>query len=567
VLRINCGGPGLITSDGNEYVSETGFFDPNVNTVASNDDWKKANMYKYFNAGVNENSFKWSGVQANPGPPNYTNFDNAVAWTQKVGWEYRAHTLLWGGNDDHSMPGWVRDLPTPQDIIDTCKMRVIRDVTRYKGIINEYDVINETLTGHADWLRNTVGDSIIWECFKWARSADPNAELYINDYNVEYNWGQAVEYRDLILQMLENGAPVTGVGMQSHFWDGLRPNVDELVKNVNIIAETGLPIKFTEFDYGGDISQAQQAADYIKVLTIAFSHPSVVGMYHWSLRDGWSWRDGSGMFDVAGNPKLATDTLLYYTKTKWATNFETHINSTDPLIFNAYHGNYNIEAEFDGVVKVFNVPLLKANADSVFILNESDAKLKGPQLINTELIEQNTISLLFDKAIDSNSIQRGNFKFFSPGDIGIEAIEIQPDNEKNLIMTLSSNVIKGNYISVSYFPGSLMANDGSSADAFGPENIPNEVEEMDPDPNSSQDLAENSLFKVYPNPATSNINIETASAPFTVNVYNSMGRLIYSENSNEETIHLDVSSFNRGMYFIKVNNANNEMNVQKFLLK
>ncbi len=56
VLRINCGGPGLTTSDGNVYVAETGYFAPDVNTVASNDDWRKANMYKYFNAGVNENS-------------------------------------------------------------------------------------------------------------------------------------------------------------------------------------------------------------------------------------------------------------------------------------------------------------------------------------------------------------------------------------------------------------------------------------------------------------------------------------------------------------------------------
>ena len=61
------------------------------------------------------------------------------------------------------------------------------------------------------------------------------------------------------------GGPVTGVGMQAHYWDGFRINVDELVKNVNIVAEAGLPIRFTEYDYPGDITQAQQAADFIKV--------------------------------------------------------------------------------------------------------------------------------------------------------------------------------------------------------------------------------------------------------------------------------------------------------------
>jgi GH35 family endo-1,4-beta-xylanase len=565
VVRINCGGMGLTTADGNMYVAEAGYFAPDINTAASNDDWRKANMYKYFNAGVNENSFKWSGVQPNPGPPNYTNFDRAVRWTQSVGWDYRAHTLLWGGNDNHSMPDWVRNLPTPKDIIETSKMRVIRDVTRYKGIIKEYDVMNEPLTGHADWLRKTVGDSIIWDSFKWARSADPDAELYINDYNVEYNWGQAVEYRDLIFKMLENGAPVTGVGMQAHFWDCCRPNVNELVRNVNIIAETGLPIKFTEYDYGGNLTQAQQAADYIMVLTIAFSHPSIAGMYHWSLRDGWSWRQNSGLFDSGGKPKLAADTLLYYTKTKWATNFDTITNNIDPVVFSAYHGNYSIEAEFDGVVKVFNVPLLKANADSIFILNEADARLKGPQLLKAELIELGAIHLLFDKPISNKLLRRRDFRIFVPGGIGINAADVNPENENSLILTLTKDVTPGHYLSVSYFPGSLMATDGGVAEPFGP--VPVSNLEPENDPPVGVKMVNNSSIHVYPNPATNNVTIKYDKAPFTIHVYASNGILVYSVNSGKESVNIDISNFNRGLYFVRLTDAKNRMFVEKLILK
>ncbi|HSO86405.1 MAG TPA: malectin domain-containing carbohydrate-binding protein, partial [Draconibacterium sp.] len=203
VVRINCGGAALTTADGNYYATETGYFDPEAKTVASNEQWMQATMYKYFNYGVTGNSFKWSGVQPQHTAPNYNNFENALKWTQKVGWKIRGHNLLWGGNDAHSTPDWVRKLPTTQAFIDTCKMRVIRDVSRYKGLISEYDVINEPLTGHADWMRKTHGDSIIWNSFKWAHSADPEAGLFVNDYNVEYNWGQATEYRDLILKMKE----------------------------------------------------------------------------------------------------------------------------------------------------------------------------------------------------------------------------------------------------------------------------------------------------------------------------------------------------------------------------
>ena len=95
--------------------------------------------------------------------------------------------------------------------------------------------MNEPL--HATYLSSVVGDSINLDCFKWARSADPDAELFINDYNVEYNWGDAAEYRDMILDLKSKGAPITGVGMQAHFWQDMRPQVEELVTNINIVAE------------------------------------------------------------------------------------------------------------------------------------------------------------------------------------------------------------------------------------------------------------------------------------------------------------------------------------------
>jgi len=563
IVRINCGGPAITTQDGNQYVSEAGYFDPDVNTVASDEQWAKAAMYKYFNYGVSGNSFKWSGIQPQPTEPNYTNFDNAVDWTQKVGWDLRAHTLLWGGNDDHSMPGWIRNLPTPEAITDTCKMRVTREMTRYKGIIKEYDVINEPLTGHADWLRNTVGDSILWNCFKWAHAADTDAQIYINDYNVEYNWGQAVEYRDLILKIKEMGGPVSGVGIQAHFWDCCRPNIDELVKNLNILAETGLPLRFTEYDYGGNLSQEEQTTDFIKVLTIAFSHPSINGMICWALSDKGAWRENTGFFDANHKPKLAADTLLYYTKTKWATNFDSTINNEDTLSFNAYYGNYIIEVEFNDTVKVFSIPCIKQNEDSVFTLLETDAVLKGPILVSAELNSNNAVKLTFDKSLQANSIKKGEFKFFSNYQIGIDDIQVEPENPAVLIIYLSAAVTAGDYISVSYFPGNLKGEDGSITSAFGPEGIDN------PGPvNGSVILSgsDNSI-KIYPNPASGNINIISEKAPFQVSLYNILGAEVYSGLSNTKSFQMDVGQYTKGIYLIKVTDQYNDVSIQKIILK
>ncbi|MGF7139394.1 endo-1,4-beta-xylanase [Roseimarinus sediminis] len=561
IIRINCGGQALITSNGNEYVSEAGFFDPDVNTVASSEQWMKAVMYKYFNAGVSGNSFKWSGIQSRHTSPNYTDFENAVRWTQKVGWDLRAHTLLWGGDDDHSMPGWVRSLPTPQAITDTCKMRVIREVSRYKGIIKEYDVINEPLTGHADHLRKTVGDSILWNCFKWARSADPDAELYVNDYNVEFNWGQAEEYRDLILKMKEMGAPVTGVGMQAHFWDCCRPGINELVSNINIVAEAGLPIKLTEYDYGGNLSQAEQAADYIKVLTIAFSHPSIVGIMHWGINDKGAWRENTGFFDANNQPKLAADTLLYYTKTKWTTQFDSVMSPVDPMVFTAYHGHYTIEVEMDGVSKVFNVPLLKENADSIFTLHEADALLKGPQLINAEHNGTDQVRLLFDKAIDGNSLKRSDFKFFSGRSIGLEAVQLESTNDKALLLTLSTTVNEDEYTSVAYFPGNLKAADGSSADAFGPESVLPEKTNV-----SAANLSANGI-RVYPNPATDRLTVDCEGGAFEIEMYNTLGAKVYGGMSPGNQLHVNLAELKRGIYMIRLTREDKQQFIRKVVLK
>ncbi len=566
IIRINCGGPALTTQSGNRYEAEQGFFDPEASPVATREQWMKAAMYRYFNYGACGNSFKWSGIQPQHTEPSYSNFENAVRWTQEVGWDLRAHTLLWGGGDDHAMPRWVRELPTPEAITDTCKMRVIREMTRYRGIIKEYDVINEPL--HATYLQDSlVGDSINWNCFKWARSADPEAELYINEYNVEYNWGDAEEYRDLILKIKEMGGPVTGVGIQAHFWDCCRPNVDELVKNINIVAEAGLPIRLTEYDYGGNLTQLQQASDFIKVLTVAFSHPSINGMISWGLSDDGAWRENTGFFDASHKPKIAADTLLYYTKTRWATTFDTTMSNGNPLEFSAYYGDYTIEVVFDDTVKVFAVPCLKENADSVFALYEADAELKGPQLISAELVNNDVVKLTFDKPVLSSSIRRRDFKFFSNHQIGIEEIQSEQDKPEELLMVLSTAVTPGDYISVSYFPGCLEGTDSSRAGAFGPEGIDN----PEPVTGANRPYPESSTsgnsVKVYPNPASDIVNIICDSAPYRVQLFNSAGAELYSGWSEATSFRLDVSRYNSGVYIIEVTDPEKEVNIRKLVLE
>ncbi|MBN1950448.1 MAG: endo-1,4-beta-xylanase [Bacteroidales bacterium] len=474
VEYINCGGGALTTSDGHDYLSDEDFFDGNASRFPSEEQWMKATMQKYFNYGVSGNSFKWSGIQPQHTEPDYTNFEHAVSWTQSIGWDLRAHTLLWGGYEytgDHEMPRWVKDLPTPEAITDTCKMRVSREVSRYKGIIKEYDVMNEPL--HATYLSDIVGDSINWNCFKWAREADPDAELFINEYNVEYNWGDAAAYRDLVLKIKEEGGPVIGVGMQAHFWDGMRPNITELVTNVNIVAEAGLPIKFTEFDNGSELTEAQQAEDVVKVFTIAFSHPMMNGVVSWALSDAGAWRENSGYFDDNRRPKLAADTLFYLLNEHWATKFDTTLVDANPVLFDAYYGDYTVEVNFGDMVKVFTIPCLEAHTDSVFILHETDAVIRGPEVVSAVQTSDSSLVITFDKPIQDESIIGGDFKFFSDHAMRIQDIKTDAADSSLVHVTLQGVITPDDYLCVSYFPGSLASTDGGKSKAFGPVEVIN----------------------------------------------------------------------------------------------
>jgi GH35 family endo-1,4-beta-xylanase len=247
VLRLNCGGLAMTTENGNFYMSDLNYLDKNATTLGtSNDDWIKSVMLKYCNYGVCGNQFKWSGIESSQGQLNYGPFENTLGWFQKVGWNMRAHTLLWGGTsstDYHELPKWVGEL-SPEAMYDTCKLHVMREVTRYKGIVKEYDVLNEPT--HATYLQSKVGDSINWNCFKWAHEADSNARLFVNEYNIVEWQDQTDAFIAFVKKILQHGAPVHGIGSQCHM--GTSIDIPQVKARFDQLAQFGLPIKVTEFD-------------------------------------------------------------------------------------------------------------------------------------------------------------------------------------------------------------------------------------------------------------------------------------------------------------------------------
>jgi hypothetical protein len=65
-------------------------------------------------------------------------------------------------------------------------------------------------------------------------------------------------------------------------------------------------------------------------------------------------------------------------------------------------------------------------------------------------------------------------------------------------------------------------------------------------------LKEQQTVEMYPNPTKDQINIFSDKRVDKVLVYNIFGKLVYKSSKNHNSTTLDLSSFSKGIYLVKV---------------
>ena len=174
------------------------------------------------------------------------------------------------------------------------------------------DVLNEPL--HATWFE-FIPDYAV-KVFRWAREANPDAILLINEFDVLSERG-ARQYAAYVRDLLSKGAPIDAIGIQAHIVEPIE--ADELRRALDIVAAVGLPIHITELSIpsSGPMgrqsrqtwSEDDQAAYLQTFLEVVTAHPAVEAVTFWGLWDGDVWRDSTGLISTDGRLKPAMAVL------------------------------------------------------------------------------------------------------------------------------------------------------------------------------------------------------------------------------------------------------------------
>lgn len=311
-------------------------------------------LEQQFSAIVAENCMKSMHIHPEENRYDFTLPDRFVALGEKNKMWITGHTLIW-----HSQlsPWFCVDEQgnnvSPEVLKQRMKAHISTIVGRYKGRIKGWDVVNEAILDNGELRRSKfyeiLGEEYLPLAFRYAHEADPQAELYYNDYN---EWFPAK--RDAIVKLVrslkEKGVRIDGVGMQGHV-DMEYPAIEEYEKSILAFTQAGVKVMVTEFDLsilpmpdrnvGAEVSAG---FEYREELNPYRNGVPAGKMQEWTNRMG----DFFDLF-LKHRDKVTRVTMWGITdRDSWKNDFPIHGRTDYPLLFDR---DYQPKAAVSRIIK------------------------------------------------------------------------------------------------------------------------------------------------------------------------------------------------------------------------
>jgi len=228
------------------------------NSLFRQDQEELALLIGEFNCLTAENSMKMQYVQPKEGVFNFKPSDALLHIANKAEMEVVGHALVW----HHQVPQWIfkdkqGNTVSREVLIQRMKDHIYKVVTRYKGKIKYWDVVNEAVDlkyedgKQVAFLRESpwykiIGEDYIELAYRFAHEADPDALLLYNDYSMT-DLVKTQFVADMVKDLKDKGIPIHGVGMQGH-WHLEWPTNSDLRKALDILSEVGVKVSISELD-------------------------------------------------------------------------------------------------------------------------------------------------------------------------------------------------------------------------------------------------------------------------------------------------------------------------------
>ncbi|MDR9831212.1 endo-1,4-beta-xylanase [Vibrio sp. FNV 38] len=398
------------------------------NSVHSRDDLQHI-VQQHFNQITAENIMKPQYLQPVEGEFFFEDADVLVGFAQEIGASVHGHTLVW-----HSqIPQWMNACSSESQCSDIMTSHISAVASQFAGKVVSWDVVNEAFNDDGSyrnegdngsvWYRN-IGKDYILKAFVSAREADANAELYYNDYNIEYNDAKLDAVLTMVDELQAANAPIDGIGFQMHV--GIeQPTLELITAALSRAVETGLKVKVTELDvrlnHDGNYSsltlelaekQQQRYQEIVAAYLGMVPEAQRGGLSVWGVSDSDSW-----IRDLYGNPDwplLFDDQLAQKPAIQgFADGLSSEVS--EPLFSDTFETGVNWYE--DG----------SSTTTGAFSHN-AEAQTMNVDISWTSESDKYVIAREFDQhTIDFNSARTLSFDIYIPADIGNEGIfAVQP---------------------------------------------------------------------------------------------------------------------------------------------
>lgn len=311
----------------------------NLHHIHGTDDAGLEITKNHFSAIIAENCMKSMYLQPKEGEFFFDDADKFVAFGEQSNMHIVGHTLIW-----HSQtPSWFFTDKDGNDVSaerlkERMKNHIHTVVSRYKGRIHGWDVVNEAIEDNGEFRKSKfyqiLGEDFIPLAFQYAHEADPDAELYYNDYN-EWHKGKRDAIVELVKSLKNSGIRIDGVGMQAHMGMDY-PSLEEYQAAIDAYADAGVKVMITEFDMsalptfrrniGANISDTESYHDKMNPYPEALPD-SVMGAWENRMIDFFN------LF-LQNSDKISRVTLWGVTDgDSWKNNYPVRGRTDYPLLF------------------------------------------------------------------------------------------------------------------------------------------------------------------------------------------------------------------------------------------